>query len=95
MIEFCKLLYQVNSCEDQDILLLLLAILLFYNIARVACLPSHPFPSKRVSKPLRVHELFAWVMLVGHGCIGVLCADSAVPFCVLLTFSIPFRSAFY
>ena len=29
---------------------------------------------------------------VGHGCVGVLCADSAVPFRVLLTFSIPFHS---
>ena len=63
MIEFCKL-YQVNSCKDRDIILLLLAILFVYNIARmerVVCLPSHPFPAKRVSKPLRVHEQFAWV----------------------------------
>ena len=31
---------------------------------------------------------------VGHGCVGVLCADSAVPFRVLLTFfhTVPFRS---
>ena len=29
---------------------------------------------------------------VGHGCVGVLCANSAVLFCVLLTFSIPFHS---
>ena len=29
---------------------------------------------------------------MGHGCVGVLCADSAVPFRVLLTFSIPFHS---
>ena len=29
---------------------------------------------------------------VGHGYVGVLCADSAVPFRVLLTFSIPFHS---
>ena len=29
---------------------------------------------------------------MGHGCVGVFCADSAVPFRVLLTFSVPFRS---
>ena len=29
---------------------------------------------------------------VGYGCVGVLCADSAVPFRVLLAFSIPFHS---
>ena len=29
---------------------------------------------------------------VGHGYVGVLCVDSAVPFRVLLTFSIPFHS---
>ena len=65
MIEFCKLC-QVNSCKDRDIILLLLAILFVYNnyiarMERVVCLPSHPFPVKRVSKPLRVHKQFAWV----------------------------------
>ena len=91
----CRVL-QVNSCEDRDITLLLLAILFVYNIAimeRVVCLPSYPFPAiKRVSKPLRVHESLRGCSSVCHGCVGVLCADSAVPFRVLLTFSIPFHS---
>ena len=52
---------------------------------RVVCLPSYQFPAiKRVSKPLRVHESLRGCSSVGHGCVGVLCADSAVPFRVLL-----------
>ena len=39
-------------------------ILFVFNIARmerVVCLPSHPFPAKRVSKSLHMHKQFAWV----------------------------------
>ena len=86
MIEFCKLC-RVNSCEDRAIIIVILATLFVYNIARM--LPIH---SCWMSKPLHVHEQFAWAYSsVTHACMGVLCADSAVLFRV----SIPFHSVLF
>ena len=70
-----------------------LAIFFVYNNRVSIQSASHPFPAKRVSKPLRLHEQFAWVQLREPWVRGsTLCRlSSSVPCFINFFHSVPFR----